>query len=46
MTCLKRDEEDAEKRGEGDAGKIRELKKKIKKHLYIGETSRSMFERA
>ena len=46
MTCLKRDEEDAEKRGEGDAGKIRELKKKIKKHLYIGETSHSMFERA
>lgn len=46
MTCLRRDEEDAERRGEGDAGRVRELKRKIRKHLYIGETSRSMYERA
>ena len=30
----------------GDAEKIRDMKGKIKKHLYIGETSRSIYERA
>ena len=44
MTCMRKDEEEAEKQGNGDAGKIRELKSKIRKHLYIGETSRRMYE--
>ena len=45
MTCLKKDEEDAERRGNGDACLVRKLKGKIRKHLYIGESSRSMYER-
>ena len=45
MTCLRRDEEEIEQRFEGDAGKIRESKGKIRKHLYVGETARSIYER-
>ena len=45
MTCLKREEEEIEQRFEGDAGKIKERKGKIKKHLYVGETARSIYER-
>ena len=43
--CLHRDEAAVEERWEGDAEKIREMKGKIRKHLYIGETSRSVYER-
>ena len=46
MSCLKRDEQEIEIKHKGDARKIREIKGKIKKHLYIGETSRSIYERA
>ena len=48
MSCLKKDEEDVEKRWKGDADRIRNEKRKIKRHLetYIGETSKSVFERA
>ena len=45
MSCLQRDEEEVEKKWEGDARKIKEMKEKIRKHLYIGETSRSVYER-
>ena len=34
------------KRYEGDARKIKEMKREIKRHLYIGETSRSIYERS
>ena len=46
MTCLRKEEREIEIKYAGDARKIRERKDKIKKHLYIGETSRSIFERA
>ena len=46
MTCLRREESEIEIKYAGDAGKMREMKGKIKKHLYIGETSRSICERA
>ena len=46
MSCLQKDEREVEQQFEGDARKIKEMKGKIKKHLYIGETSRSIFERA
>ena len=46
MTCLKREEREIETKYAEDAGKMREMKGKIKKHLYIGETSRSIYERA
>ena len=41
-------EEDVEKRWKGDADRIRNEKRKIKRHLetYIGETSWSVFEHA
>ena len=42
MTCLRKDEEEVENMHEGDARKIRESKEK---HLYVGETSRSIYER-
>ena len=44
MTCLRKEESEIEIKYAGDAGKIRERKEKIKKHLYIGETSRSIYE--
>ena len=46
MTCLRREEREIETKYAEDAGKMREMKGKIKKHLYIGETSRSIYERA
>ena len=46
MTCLKKDEEEVERKYEGDARKMKEMKGKIRMHLYVGETSRSMYERA
>ena len=46
MTCLKKDEEEVERKYEGDARKMKEMKGKIMMHLYVGETSRSMYERA
>ena len=46
MTCMKKDETEIELKYEGDAREIREEKAKIRKHLYIGETSRSIYERA
>ena len=47
ITCLQKNAEEMEKRYEGDARKIKEMKGKINKHiyLYIGETSRSIYER-
>ena len=39
MSCLQKDEREVEQQFEGDARKIKEMKGKIKKHLYIGETS-------
>ena len=46
MTCLRKDEKRIEIEHKGDARKIREMKERIKKHLYIGETSRSIYERS
>jgi hypothetical protein len=46
MSCLRKEEDEIEKMHEGDQRKIRESKEKIKKHLYVGETSRSIYERA
>ena len=46
ISCQAREEEKIEKDHEGDAKKIREMKNKIKLHLYIGETSRSVYERS
>ena len=45
MTCMRKDEAEIEERWKGDAEKIRDEKKKIKIHLYFGETSRSVYER-
>ena len=46
ISCQAREEEKIEKDHKGDAKKIREMKNKIKPHLYIGETSRSVYERS
>lgn len=46
ISCQARDEEQVEHEYEGDAKKIKEMKQKIKMHLYIGETSRSAYERS
>ena len=45
ISCLKRDEGEVELKWAGDAKKIKEMKEKIKKHLYVGETARSIYER-
>ena len=45
MSCMRKDEEEIGERWRGDAEKIKEEKRKIKKHVYIGETSRSVYER-
>ena len=45
MSCMQKEEAKIEEKYEGDARKIKEEKGKIKKHLYIGETSRSIYER-
>ena len=42
QTCLEKDEREIEIKFEGDARKIKMEKGKIKKHLYIGETSHSI----
>ena len=42
MSCMRKDEDEIEERWRGDAEKIKEEKGKIKKHIYIGETSRSV----
>ena len=46
ISCQAREEEKIEKDHKGDAKKIREMKNKIKLHLYSGETSRSVYERS
>jgi hypothetical protein len=45
ITCQRKDEEEIEEMHRGDAGKIKEIKMKMKIHKYVGETSRSIFER-
>ena len=45
MTCLERDEEDAEIKDNGDQKLARKLKEEIKRYKYIGETNRSVYER-
>ena len=47
MTCARRDEKVIDEMHEGeDERKIKEMKSRIRKHLYIGETARSIYERA
>ena len=46
ITCLEREEEQIEREHAGNKEKIKEEKSKIKKFLYVGETARSIFERA
>ena len=46
ITCKERDEARIEEEAGGDQKKIKEKMKSMKLHKYIGESSRSSFERA
>ena len=46
MTCYKKDVEEIEQKYDGDEKKKKSMKEKIKKHLYVGKTARSVYERA
>ena len=45
ITCQEKAERQAEEDANGDAKVARENKEKIRRHIYIGKTSRSTFER-
>ena len=46
MPCQKRGERKIEDASGGDIEMIREMKRQMQLHKYIGESSRSVFERA
>ena len=46
MSCYRKDVEEVEMKWAGDEKKMQTMKDKIKKHLYVGETSRSVYKRA
>ena len=45
ITCEKRDMAEAEKEAGGDKEKLQKLQENIRVYKYIGETSRSIYER-
>ena len=45
MTCQERDIKAAEEQADGDPAKLKQLKEQIRLHKYVGETSRSVYER-
>ena len=46
MLCQEREEKKVEEESNGDREKMKAMKKKIKLHKYIGESSRSVYKRA
>ena len=45
LTCQEKDIKTAEEQADGDPAKLKQLKEKIKLSKYVGETSRSVYER-
>ena len=46
LTCARKQDEEIEEMHRGDEEKIREMKKRTMRYLYVGETARSTYERA